>query len=333
MVTTRQIVNGYVRAVKAAEREQRRQAREAAKHYKEQLKQQQIADSHEAYQTYQNYIETLISVHHTSSTPIDWKKIEEEPMPLKPVLQEPLTRKAKAKAASFTPSVFDKVFGYKRKLNRLETALEDAKRKDKAQFEQKIREYDKQNTDWQIIQDISIGIKQNNPAAFRSALNYFDPFSDISEIGTSVQLSIESDHIEVYLKVNENDIIPDQIYSLTTTGKLSKRNMTKTRFNELYQDHICSAALRVANEIFSFLPLDLVGIHAISNVLNSNTGHLEERPILSVAVSKNTIRSINLLKIDPSDSMDNFVHNMSFTKTKGFKPVEKVDIKNLLTSK
>ena len=40
-----------------------------------------------------------------------------------------------------------------------------------------------------------------------------------------------------------------------------------------------------------------------------------------------TINSLNLETIDPSDSMQNFVHNMKFTKTKGFCVVKKVDLK------
>ena len=35
---------------------------------------------------------------------------------------------------------------------------------------------------------------------------------------------------------------------------------------------------------------------------------------------------LNLETIDPSDSMRNFVHNMNFSKTKGFSVIEKVEL-------
>ena len=68
-------------------------------------------------------------------------------------------------------------------------------------------------------------------------------------------------------------------------------------------------------------------MNAISNILNSTTGHLEDQPILSVIFIPETIKKLNLGTIDPSDSMQNFVHNMKFNKTKGFNPVPKVELK------
>lgn len=50
-----------------------------------------------------------------------------------------------------------------------------------------------------------------------------------------------------------------------------------------------------------------------------------ELPIVSVAISRRTLNSLNMDSIDPSDSMQNFVHNMKFKKSSGFEPVEQLD--------
>ncbi len=52
---------------------------------------------------------------------------------------------------------------------------------------------------------------------------------------------------------------------------------------------------------------------------------MEEQPILSVAIPRNTIDGLNLDTIDPSDSMGNFVQNMDFNKTTGFRVSVKID--------
>lgn len=44
--------------------------------------------------------------------------------------------------------------------------------------------------------------------------------------------------------------------------------MPKTRFNELYQDHVFSAILRIAKETFSYFPVNFVRINAMSMLLN-----------------------------------------------------------------
>ena len=101
--------------------------------------------------------------------------------------------------------------------------------------------------------------------------------------------------------------------------------MPKGAFYELYQDYICSCVIRVARESFALLPVQVALVHAIGNVLNTETGSVEEQPILSVSIPRKTLDDLNLETIDPSDSMRNFVHNMDFRKTSGFRVVQKID--------
>ena len=84
--------------------------------------------------------------------------------------------------------------------------------------------------------------------------------------------------------------------------------------------------MRVAREVFNHLPVDNVRVNAVSDILNSKTGFLEEQAIVSVFIPRQTLEKMNLGSIDPSDSMDNFKHHMQFKKTDGFKPVEKVSV-------
>jgi hypothetical protein len=126
------------------------------------------------------------------------------------------------------------------------------------------------------------------------------------------------------LKTNGEDVIPSDIKTLIKTGKVSTKKMPKSQFYELYQDYICSCALRVSREIFAVLPTAMVIVNANGELLNSKTGHMEECTLLSVAIPRETIEKLNIDAIDPSDSLSNFVHNMSFKKTSGFGAVEKL---------
>lgn len=103
------------------------------------------------------------------------------------------------------------------------------------------------------------------------------------------------------------------------------KQMPKSRFYELYQDYVCGTALRLANEMLAMLPLAAVIVTAVDQLLNPATGHVEQQPILSLAVPRATMEALNLEGVDPSDAMVNFVHKMKFLKTKGFQPVDRVD--------
>ncbi|MCP3684076.1 MAG: hypothetical protein GY861_15450, partial [bacterium] len=159
-----------------------------------------------------------------------------------------------------------------------------------------------------------------------AAIKDLNPFSEISNLGSSLLVSAGNGGvIEATIHVHGDSIVPDKVKGLLKSGKLSVKKMPKGKFNEIYQDYVCSCALRAANELFSAIPDDIVVVTAVDELLNTKTGHLEKSPILSVCISRGTLQSLNMDAIDPSDSMSNFVHNMSFKKTKGFEAVSRVE--------
>ncbi|MCA9808257.1 MAG: hypothetical protein KC476_09915, partial [Cyanobacteria bacterium HKST-UBA06] len=86
----------------------------------------------------------------------------------------------------------------------------------------------------------------------------------------------------------------------------------------LYQDYVVSVALKFAGDLLQILPLDEVYVTCHVELLNTQTGHKEVSPILSVHFVRDTFKRLNLSQLDPSDSLQNFNHSMSFKKTKGF---------------
>jgi hypothetical protein len=122
--------------------------------------------------------------------------------------------------------------------------------------------------------------------------------------------------------VNSLEIVPDYVLTTTATGKLSNKKMTVSRFNELYQDYVCSAAIRVARETFALLPIDCVYVNAIADLLDASTGRIKPQAILSCKFIGENLDRLHFERIDCSDAMRNFVHRMSFSKNSGFAAVE-----------
>ena len=325
MVTFKQIARSYVADVRAHERNKKRQTKEYARLYKEQQKQNEIENATDIINRHQAYIDVLTTIHKNCSDKIDWQKAIEDEEPSIAEKNDLNEHEAKQKLNDFKPSFFDKIFGNKKKINALQEAITNAKIQDKKDFEIAKENY----TDWQNIQTIAKNILLKNTQSYADALNYFDPFSDISELGSNVQISFEKDYVEIELFVNNAEVIPDFILSLLKTGKLSRKEMPKGKFNELYQDYVCGAVLRVSREALAYLPIKMVVIHAISKMVNTATGHLEDFPIVSAIIPSETINNLNFETLDPSDSMKNFLHYMKFSKTNGFSHVEKLNINDL----
>lgn len=326
MTTFNGIMRSAVAAARRAERENQRRAREADRLYKAQQKQQVLADALQDYESYTNYINVLQSVHKGDIEPIDWELILEEPQPEKPTLHNKHEEQAKLARSRYVPSFFDKLFGRtKKKIEHLDRDITIGISRDKSIYDGELKRHTEALNDWSKLRLISKGVLNGVSEAYRDALEYFDPFSEISSLGSRLNLRINTDHLEVDLHINNTDIIPNYVLTLTSTGKLSRKNMPVSRFHELYQDHVCSCVLRIAREAIAHLPIKFVVVNAIGNLLNSRTGRVEEQAVVSVAVYPETLQYINFKSIDPSECMNNFIHNMKFSKTTGLMAVEKIE--------
>lgn len=323
-------VKGFIRAVQAdirrAERAARRRQRELERQQKEYAKMQELARAKFEVERYENRIEVLMSVHKDCGIAWDWQKLRNSNPPKKPMLNHGKESIAKMDLDDFKPGFFTKLFGLtERRMAKLKEAVHAAKIEDEADYKSALEQFEKDCQDWRDTQELAENICTGDTAAYYKAIKEINPFSEISQLGSSVKFSlIDSSIIEIELKPNSEEVIPSDIKTLLKSGKLSIKKMPKGQFNELHQDYVCSCLIRVSREIFALLPVEMAILHVSAQLLNSKTGYVEDCTIVSAAVPRKTIDKLNLKMIDPSDSMGNFVHNMKFKKQKGFEAVEKV---------
>ena len=328
MATFRGMVRSYGAHVRRMERDYQREAREATKRFKEQQKREAFEDAQLAVKEWNEYVYNIQSLHKNCTEVANWNKIKNTHRPVEPLLQGDNETYATQKLNTFKPSFFDKLMRTEtKKVKALKDAIARGREIDEGLHKQVLEEHKKALDDWGELQNISAGVLKREPMSYQLALEYFNPFLDVEDSGTSLSFSIERDYADIYVFANDEEVIPTYELSQTSTGKLSKKNMTKAKFNELYQDHICSVVLRVAREVFNYLPIEKVRVSAVTKLLNPQTGHLEDKPILSAIIPAATLNTLNFSNIDPSDSMRNFVHNMNFKKTTGFSEVKKIELK------
>jgi hypothetical protein len=275
-------------------------------------------------QVYENYVDVLLSVHKECSDTWNWQKIRSANPPAKPERSAGHEISALSKLSAFKPGFFDKLLNQvESKRARLAEAVEEAKRKDGKEYQVALQAYEQEHAAWEEARDLATRVLAGNSEAYIEVIKETDPFSDISELGSSIGFRVEDARcVEVTLHVRAEDVVPSETKSLLKSGKVSVRKMSKTKYYELYQDYVCSCVLRVARELMALLPIEMVIVTAVGKLLNTQTGHIEEQPILSVAIPRDTLMGLNCDMIDPSDSMANFVHHMTFRKTKGFGAVK-----------
>ena len=127
-------------------------------------------------------------------------------------------------------------------------------------------------------------------------------------------------------------IVPTVDHKLLASGKLSTKEMPKAKYWGFYQEHVCSAAIRVARELFHLLPVGKVFVDVGTIRLNTATGHMDNDTFLSVEFDRGRLLGLNFDRLDPSDAVQSFTHRMEFKKSTGFVPIQPLQALAQLTS-
>ncbi len=321
-------VRAYQSAVRQAERSARKKQRELELQQKQYNKMQELERAKYEVLLYENKIELIQSLHKDCGPTWDWVSINNSIPPNEPVRSNENELKAKSAAKNYKPGAMDKLLNKAQsKIEQLKKTIHDAIKVDENNYKKALKEYDLELEEWKRLQNLSSRILNKESKYYIEAIKIIDPFSEIQDLGAKLNINIVEDLLEITFCPNDEKVIPSETKSLLASGKLSMKATPKIKLNLLYQDYLCSAVLRIVREIFAILPIDMVRITAEKKLLNTQTGYMEEKPVLAVAISKDTLDLLNLDLIDPSHCMINFVHNMKFNKANGFSEVERIQLK------
>lgn len=300
--------------------------RELMKQHAAAMKTWEVAHAAQMVAEYHAYVARLCTVHMHCGTPWNWERVAAQSPPAQPQFMPYAEQQAQQQADSYRPGIGDKLFGLtKGKQAQLTQAAVHARQQDHARYQQELAQHQAAYQHWQWQNDLANGILSGEIDAFRAAVEVLSPLPQIPELADVATTVIDTKVVEVDVTLEPNeDLIPEHVPKQLASGKLSWKKQTKSAYNELFQDHVCSCTLRVAREVLALLPVEMVLVHNSMPLLNKKTGHTELQPILSVAVPRQTLAQLDLSRIDPSDSMENFVHEMKFAKTGGFGVVRRV---------
>jgi hypothetical protein len=261
---------------------------------------------------YENRIDQIRSIHHECDDPVDWQEVYNRQPPFPHGQDGPNTIAARQRQQAYQPGFMDRLF------NRSESKMEQFNIEiDKA----KVNDSDLWNG-WNHMHTIAGRILNRDIDAYFEVIKEFAPLDDLVEFGSGFEFGTDDPNaLHVSCDINAQSAIPDKSLSLTKTGKLSEKSLSKTTYYDIYQDYVCSCALRIARDMFALLPIYYVFVHMYEDRINPATGHMEKITILSVKYDRAVINRLNFTNLDPSDALANFPHKMNFKKTQGFDDV------------
>jgi hypothetical protein len=180
------------------------------------------------------------------------------------------------------------------------------------------------------FRNLARAVLQYDPAAFACALQYLVNFDELQELGAKPWVrDVRSDGVAIDCEVADadSDIVPHEELSLGAGGsKINRKKLAESKRQDIYQDYACSAALRIAREVFALLPIDRVVVNVGAATIDTSTGHPRLTTHLAVHFPRERLSQLNFAAIDASDSMRNFDHRMKFKKSTGFAPVDDITL-------
>lgn len=156
---------------------------------------------------------------------------------------------------------------------------------------------------WSYYYSVAPDILDGNIDTYLQLIYEVNPLNDLLEFATNFEFGTDdSGKIEVEFIVNEA-LLSDAKYSLS-----------KTEYNDLLQDYICSLSIRIARDMFALLPITHTIVHSV----------LKDKTVLSVDFDRDTLAKVKFGFIDPSDTTEKFKHNMDFDLSRGFYEVNRL---------
>jgi hypothetical protein len=279
---------------------------------REQQKLQELEYARLQVDLYENRLDRIRSIHHECDDPINWQEVYHREPPFPDGREGPNTLAARQQLESYQPGLIDRLFNRdESKKLKLYEEIEKAKVEDAELLE-----------GWRRMHDVAGRMLNRDIDTYFEVIEEFAPLDDLVEFGSGFEFGTDNpNEIHVSFDVHAQTVIPEKAQSLTKTGKLSEKALSKTAYFDLYQDYVCGCALRIARDMLALLPINYVYVHAQEERLNPATGHIETITILSVKYDRITQGRLNFTNLDPSDALTNFPHKMKFKKTQGFEDV------------
>jgi hypothetical protein len=313
---------GWKGAVRSMAASARRAEREAERRRKQYAKEQMIEDAADAVAEWQERIREIVSLHVDPTDDMDWRAVLRKPEPQEPSRSNDRETDAVAALNAFQPGFFDFLWGgAERRRAKLEQAVVDGRRADEQTYQEALSSYRSEHAEWKADTALAKRLLGGEMGAQREVIAEMQSLSEDGLIGTHLSFRLSDEFLHAIAHVHGDEVVPKVRRKQLQSGRLSESKMPAGEANELYQDYVCSVALRVAGDLFGLLPRDEVYVTCVTRMLDRATGHQAETPILSVRFVRDTFRRLSLGRIDPSDSMRNFAHEMSFKRTTGFSPV------------
>ena len=260
-------------------------------------------------------VDALRTLHHFAPRPTDYPVYRATPF------YEPSPEKPRRK----TPGFFGKLLGVRAAIERENATADSAYRDALQRWEQAREEHETAERRKSIlISEAAAGKVTFMEIFLEQALQDI-----VWPRETLVSFEIQDGGARLVFDVDLPEIedIPTKVAAVPQRGyKLSVKELSQTKVQQLYADHVHSITFRLIAEAFALLPtLSEVILCSFTQRADPGTGHETDQYLLSVGVRRDEWEGINfagLETLDVVEALGRFKIRRSMTRTGVFRPID-----------
>lgn len=264
---------------------------------------------------FNEHVEYIVTLHHEADYPEDIARdsMTDESMPYKSGEDGPNVREVRKVIEENKPGFFKRIFSGKQYREELEEMLIQAKAADQDLLSK-----------WERNKKISaqlLKMKEDSPVEVLHKIGLEKEMEFIEKL----HCSLDSEGcVNIDITINPESVVPKEYITLTPTGKLSRREYSKTDYFNIVSQFTAAITLRTGRNVFHLVSPDELRLHVHEMKISNVSGLKSEELILSVLLDKETFHQNNFEDIQPFEALTQFRHEVDFLKTKGFKEVSRL---------
>ncbi|RYY28427.1 MAG: hypothetical protein EOP62_04335 [Sphingomonadales bacterium] len=318
MVTSRQVARGAFRTMRAMDRaakqaERQRVVRQQALH-----RQAQLNASAAAVEEYDAIVEALTGAHRVTFTRLDWLTTATAPLLGEPERQDDEEAAAQARLDGFVPGWFTRLLKREEKVRQdMKDRVLFARSRDDLAHGERVDAAARQNDAIRAAQRLVEGA----PDAIVHALETHSGLGSLPYSVEGLDTLFVDDRVIAVVDGLDLEDMPEESVSLLKSGKASFKALPAGKRYEMHRDALCSAAMRVALEFLSTLPIEAVEVVMLTDILDRATGHIDAKPVLYLRVAEQAVRTLNLSRTDAAALVERLGGHMDWSKRDGFRAI------------
>lgn len=274
-------------------------------------------DAEEAARQHDEYLQALTSMHRGCAAVIDWEARAGVTPPPGPRPVHTNERAAQKAMNAYRPTLMSRLLGkVKAERRALRNNVAEGWVLDEKLFSAKEAAYEQGLRLHEEAVALARRVLAGEAAAFRQAISLADPLMPIGRLGeraTFTALTPKSYAVKLFLRAE--DVMPEQRVRLLASGRVAVQPFPGPDACRLLRDHVCSAGLRAARELFALLPLEDLIITAIEDTPEVNTGRESRRTLIRFRAPRSAIEALDFYELDSVEAMQKLWHRADFDGT------------------